>query len=332
MSQWMSVFLTAAVIAGLTGCGSKPAPEASAPSQAQTETAKVEESQSTKTFTIGFSVGDLSGQFPKNFTEAFEAKAKENPDIVYKIQDARGDIANQISQIENFITEKVDVIILQPFDTEALNDVVIQANEAGIPVIQINTRTTGGEYTYIGSNDYDAGVMQGEFFKDKLPENAKICLMLGTLGHSGQTERSRGWAESILKERPDIEVLAEQSGNWQRAQGMTMMEDWLQNYPQIDAVLSQNDEMIMGALEAIKASGRESEIMTCGVDAIPDALQAVKDGVLTMTVFQDAKGQGEQAYQCAMMVRDGKTLEAEYMIPFIAITEENAADFETTNQ
>ena len=127
-------------------------------------------------------------------------------------------------------------------------------------------------------------------------------------------------------------MLEDQSGNWHRAQGMTMMEDWLQNYPQIDAVLSQNDEMIMGALEAIKASGRESEIMTCGVDAIPDALQAVKDGVLTMTVFQDAKGQGEQAYQCAMMVRDGKTLEAEYMIPFIAITEENAADFETTNQ
>lgn len=94
MKKWMSLFLTAAVIAGLTGCGSKPAPEASAPSQAQTETAKVGESQSTKTFTIGFSVGDLSGQFPKNFTEAFEAKAKENPDIVYKIQDARGDIAN----------------------------------------------------------------------------------------------------------------------------------------------------------------------------------------------------------------------------------------------
>lgn len=334
MKKWTSLIIAAVMIMSLAACGQSKT-ESKAPESAQkTESAKSTESakeENSKKFTIGFSVGDLSGQFPKNFTEAFEAKAKENADIVYKIQDARGDIANQISQIENFIAEKVDVIILQPFDTEALNDVVIQANDAGIPVIQINTRTTKGDYTYIGSNDFDAGVMQGDYFEDKLPQEATVCLLLGTLGHSGETERSRGWEESILKERPDIKVLAEQSGNWQRAQGMTIMEDWLQNYPKIDAVLSQNDEMIMGALEAIKASGRSDEIMTCGVDAIPDALQAVKDGVLTMTVFQDAKGQGEQAYDCAMLLRDGKTLEKEYMIPFIAITSDNADDFVTTN-
>jgi inositol transport system substrate-binding protein len=125
-----------------------------------------------------------------------------------------------------------------------------------------------------------------------------------------------------------MHLLANQTAEWDRAKGMSLMENWIQSYgDKINAVFAQNDEMAMGALLAIEQNGRKGKIVVVGVDAIADALQAVKDGRLDATVFQDAKGQGAAAVATAVKIMRHEAFEKQTMIPFQLVTRENVATF-----
>lgn len=276
-------------------------------------------------FTVRFIINSTIGEFPMIIANAFEEVAKDDTTMDFSILNPEGDINNQIALLDQCIVDKVDVICMMPIDADAMVDSVKKVNEAGIPLIEWGSTTNGGEYSFVGSNDYDAGRMMGDWLAENLPQNAKTCMLMGIPGQSGTTLRSEGIKDG-LKARPDVEMLAEQTGNWSREEGMTVMEDWLQMYEQIDAIISHNDEMALGAAEAIKGSGRQG-IITTGVDAIDDACKAIREGTLTMSIFQDGVSQGKKIYEVCKELQAGGELEDEYLIPYVVVTKENVDTF-----
>lgn len=159
---------------------------------------------------------------------------------------------------------------------------------------------------------------------DALPENANIVYLQGTLGLYHSNERLAGFTEAL--DRADVTVLATQSANYDRALGMTTMEDWIQSFPEIHGVVAANDQMALGAREALLAAGRES-VLISGVDGMPDMLQAIADGTASHSVFQNASAQAAAAVEVLALIRAGGEVPAETIVPFEPITAENVAAY-----
>ncbi len=284
----------------------------------------------TKTYKIVALMKQNADTFVQNIADAIIARAGElGSEVELNMQDAEGDINKQLEQAETALAAGCDAVILNAVDVEGSAPIVDMFMEKGIPVIECNTLTNNSESAtcYVGSDDVDAGRIQAEFLKPLLKEDAKVCYMMGPIGVSPQIYRKEG-IEKHLFNGSKIEVLQEQTANWKRAEAMALAENWLTAYQDLDAIICQNDDMAMGALEAVEAAGRKDEVIVIGIDAITDALQALKDGRLDCTVFQDAAGQGagslDVALECA---KAGTTEHEDVMIPFVLITKDNVDQF-----
>lgn len=278
---------------------------------------------------IGVTHYGLKNEFTVMISDAQKEKAKElGVDI--EVFDGNYDVNTQIAQFENMISQKYDAIIFSPVDVDAMGVAVDKAVKAGIPVFGVNTRVNSDKLTsYIGSNDVSAGEIEMNYIVEKMGPKGNIVIMEGPIGSSAQVQRKEG-IHNVLQKYPDIKVLAEKTANWSRSEGLSLMENWMQAFQgQINAVVSQNDEMALGAVQALEGKGfkNRDEIPVIGVDAISDALKAVKDGKLNATVFQDAKGQGEKSIEVAVDYLKGKQIEQEYWIPFQLVTPENLDQF-----
>jgi inositol transport system substrate-binding protein len=241
--------------------------------------------------------------------------------------DPQMDIALQLAAVETFIAQEVDVIVCSPLDFEGAVPAVEAANSAGIPFIALNSTVAGGEHIYAGSSNLEAGQLQGKFLVEALPEGAKVLYLRGTEGMQHTMQRREGIQLELLDKRPDVELLTEQTALYARTEGMRVMEDWIQAYPEIDAVVSANDEMALGAIEALKSNNRLEGVMVIGIDATPDAIAAIRRGEMTMTVLQDAPEQARRSMQVAAMAIAGEKLEKEYLIPFKPITADNVDEY-----
>lgn len=318
------VLILLMVVSLLAGC-SQPAPSAP-PAEPAAETPEQPTSEDDE-FVIGFTFHSAQVVFQKMLLDAFLEEADKDPTVTVNVIDPQVDTERQLAAIETFIAQGVDVIVASPLDFDGTVPGVEAANAAGIPFISMNTRVGGGEFSYAGSTDVESGLIQAEYLIDALPEGAKIVYLRGQEGMFHTGERRRGIQEGLLDLRPDIILLAEQTANYHRTEGMQVMEDWIQAFPEIDAVVAANDEMALGAIEALKAAGRLEGIIVCGIDANPDAVASVRAGEMTMTVLQDAPGQARMAYEVAMKVRRGEPLEAEYIVPFTGITLDNVDEY-----
>jgi inositol transport system substrate-binding protein len=179
----------------------------------------------------------------------------------------------------------------------------------------------------VGSRDEDSAEIAIRYLADRLNGSGKIVMMHGYPGQAAEVKRTAG-AVDTLKDFPGLELIAEQTANWSREEGMALMENWLQAYPgQIQGVFAQNDEMGMGALRALKDAGVKAQIVLVSVDAIADALHAVKAGDLDATVFQNARGQGSTAVETAVRIIKGDAYERETWIPFELVTQENVDQY-----
>jgi inositol transport system substrate-binding protein len=277
--------------------------------------------------TIGFTFHSSRVTFQKILLDEFMKEAEKYPGIEVKVIDPQVDIERQLNAIETFIAQEVDVIVSSPLDFQGSIPGVEAANEAGIPYIAMNCTVGGGEHTYAGSSNLEAGQLQGKFLAEALPEGAKIVYLRGQEGMQHTMERREGIQLELLDKRPDVELLAEQPANYLRPEGMRVMEDWLQAFPEIDAVVAANDEMALGAIEALKSANRLEGVMVLGIDATPDAVASVRRGEMTMTVLQDAPGQARKAFELAVMALKGEELEAEYLVPFYPITLDNVDEY-----
>ncbi len=275
---------------------------------------------------VGVSLMNVSSEFIVMLKGAMEEKAGEMG-VRLILNDAERSAEKQVRQAESFVAQDVDAIILNPCEVEASSPAVDRAIDAGIPVVNVNSETRSAPSAFVGSRDEESGRIAMEFIAQRIGGRGNVVMMHGFLGQAAQIKRDAG-AREVLAKYPEIKLLAEQTAEWDRAKAMSLMENWIQSHgKKINAVFAQNDEMAMGALIALEAAGMKDGIVVAGVDAIADALQAVRDGRLDATVFQDAKGQGTTAVEVARKLIRGEPVARETYIPFRLVTRENVGEF-----
>ncbi len=201
--------------------------------------------------------------------------------------------------------------------------------KAGIPLINVNTKVPNADqvaaYAYAGSSSVESGEILMEAMAEVMGGKGNMIELQGWYGHEPQIERHQGIA-NILKKHPDIKVLAEDSGKWNREEGMKKVENWIQSdlKGKFNAIVAHNDEMAVGAVKALEDAGLLEQVVVGGIDATPDALNMLKAGKLKVTVFQDAFGQGAKGVELAVKVLNGEKLEKEYIIPYKRVKPEEA--------
>jgi inositol transport system substrate-binding protein len=275
---------------------------------------------------IGVSLLNLSSEFIVMIDGAMQARAEELG-VRLIVNDAQRSAERQIQQTESFIAQRVDAILLNPCEVEASSPSVDKARAAGIPIVNVNSETKSTPTAFVGSRDEESGRLAMEYIARRLSGAGGVVMMQGYMGQAAQIRREAG-AREVLSKHAGLQLLAEQTAEWDRAKAMSLMENWLQSHGQrIQAVFAQNDEMAMGALLAIERAGRKDAIIVVGVDAIADALQAVRDGRLDATVFQDAAGQGRTAVETAVKILRKEPFEREVFIPFQLVTRDNVDEF-----
>ena len=239
--------------------------------------------------------------------------------------DAGNDAQKQISQIENLIAQNVDVVLVAAVDADAIVPAVEMCENAGIPLVGLNMLiNTDKDYYYSGPNDVEAGELQTQYLMDEIGGKGKVVILEGPIGTSAQLQRKEG-NENVLAKYPDVEVIASQPANWSREEALALMENWLQAFGgDIDAVIAHNDEMALGAIQALEAAGLKGEIPVTGVDAIKDGCQAIKDGRFEASVFQDAEVEGRLGVQiCMDVLADNPPAEYLNFIEMKLITKDN---------
>ncbi len=307
----LALGLTLLLVLGLlvTGCTSKTAPAPSGNSGAP----------QAKTYTFGVSLSGLNHPFFVDVKTGLEAKAKELGVNVI-VTDAQDNTSKQISDIEDLITKKVDVIILNPTDSAAVVPAVEKANAANIPVVTVDRAANGGKVaTHIASDNVEAGKMAADFIIKALNGKGKVVELQGIAGSSAARDRGKGFNDQI-KTAAGIQIVAQQPADFARAKGLSVMENILQAHPDIDAVFGHNDEMVLGAIEAMKSKLKDKKVVVVGVDAIDDAVKAINDGTMAATVGQKPKLMGEMAVESALKIVKGEKVDAFIPVPLDLIT------------
>ena len=278
------------------------------------------------TVSIGATYYTLQTEFCMRM-DNYATKYCEENGINYVSYDGNNDAATQLDQVETMIANGVDAIILNPQDADACVACVEAAEKAGIPVFGVNTMVNTDLLTsYVGSQDVGAGEEIMQFMIDYMDsEEFNIVIIEGPMGQSAQLQRWEG-INNVLADHENIKVLEYNTANWSRSEAMTLMETWLTTYgDEINAVVAENDEMALGARQAIEAEGYD--IPCIGIDGITDAVAAVKEGRMIASDFQDAEGQISGAIDAAVAYLNGEEVDKEIWIPFQMITPDNADEY-----
>ena len=284
------------------------------------------ENSGEKKIKIGVTMLSMQNEFIVNISDEMNKKAEELGVVLISV-DAEHSPLKQIEQVESFIAQKVDVIIMNPCEVEASSPAITKALAAKIPIVNVNSATSIQPTAFVGSNDVESGRIAIKFIAEKLGGKGNIVMIHGFMGQAAQIQREQG-AKEILKDFPNLKLIAHQTGEWDRAKSMDLMQNWIQSYgTQINAVFAQNDEMGLGALKALQDAGMKDKVVVVSIDAIADALQAVKKGTLDATVFQNAKQQGAGAIETAVKIAKKLSYDKELIIPFQLVTKENIGQF-----
>ena len=279
---------------------------------------------------IGVSLLNLSSEFIVMLNKAMDTRAKELG-VKLIVNDAQRSAERQVQQVESFIAQHVSAIILNPCEVDASSPAVEKAHAAGIPIVNVNSETRATPTAFIGSHDEESARIAMDYIAQRLHGHGNVVMMHGFMGQAAQIKRDQG-AREVLAKNPGLHLLADQTAEWDRAKAMTLMENWIQSYgTNINAVFAQNDEMGMGALIALEQAKLKDHVVVASVDAISDALQAVKDGRLDATVFQDAQSQGRRAVETAVHIVRKEPYEKQVFIPFRLVTRTNVDRYQRTN-
>ena len=279
---------------------------------------------------IGFVVPTLDNPFFVDMTEAAQKEADKYSNIKLLVQaPERGatDIEKQIEIVENLISQQIDILVIVPADSRAIIPAIKDANDANIPVIIVDNnldeeavKKSGVKtLSYIGSDNFAGGQEAGRFIAEYLSGAGEVAILEGITGTEAAIDRKEGF-EDVMKDFDNIEIVASQTANWSREEGLNIFQNILQASPSISAVFASNDEMALGAIQAIKAQGKTGEIAVVGFDAIDDALKAVEEGLMLATIAQQPKEMGRLGVINALMVLDGKEIEIHISVPLGVIT------------
>ena len=293
--------------------------------------------------TVGVSMAQFNDNFLTVLRNGIDAYAKTMPGVTVQIEDGNNVANTQLNQVQNFIASKVDAIIVNPVDTSATQALTDAANAAGIPLVFVNRQpinldTLPANEAFVGSNEKDSGTLETKQICKLLKDagkgsGANVYVMEGQLNNQAAQQRTQDVKDVIAT--PDcsfIKIIDLQTAGWQRDQAQTLMANWLTAGTPFDAVISNNDEMAMGALQAMKAAGTDtSKVIIGGVDATQEALASMKAGDLKVTVFQDAAGQGKGALDTALALAKGGKVDKVVSVPFKLVTPDIVDQFLSKN-
>ncbi|PKR77930.1 ribose ABC transporter substrate-binding protein RbsB [Halalkalibacillus sediminis] len=254
--------------------------------------------------TVGLSVSTQGNPFFVTLVDGAKAKAEELG-VELTVVDAQNDAATQSNDIEDLIQQGVDVLVVNPVDSSAISSTIESANDADIPVITVDRSAEGGEVvTHIASNNVSGGEMAGDYIVEQLGGEGKVVELEGIPGSSAANERGEGF-HNVVDEEDGIEVVAQQPADFDRSEGLSVMENIIQGNPDIQAVFAHNDEMALGAVQALESAGME-DVMVVGFDATDDAVAAVEEGTMAATIAQQPTIIGEEGIQAAYDVTQGE--------------------------
>ncbi|MBK6458998.1 MAG: substrate-binding domain-containing protein [Gemmatimonadetes bacterium] len=256
---------------------------------------------------IGFSQANLGEPWRVAMNAEVAEAAKGHPELEFVYADAQQDNAKQVADVENFLRQKIDLLIISPNEAKPLTPIVKRAFESGIPVIVLDREIEGETYTtFIGANNRDIGKAAGEYVATLLGGTGAIVEIKGLPGSTPARDRSEGFREAIAG-FPGIRIVHDPVANWLREEAMTQMESALSAHPTIDLVYAHNDPMAMGAYLAAKAKGRDSAMKFIGIDGLPGldgGRQAVQDGKLAATFVYPTGG--KEAVDIAVRILKGE--------------------------
>ncbi|NIF22339.1 substrate-binding domain-containing protein [Candidatus Pantoea multigeneris] len=288
-------------------------------------------SVSAKTFTVGVALANFDLNFVSILRTQMEKELKDNQ-LNSQFVDAKGDVAVQVQQIDDFINQGVDAIILNPVDTQGVQPMIAAAKNAGIPLVFVNRKPEvklPENMAYVGSDSALGGQMQMEALAKKMNYKGNVAILMGALSNEEARERTKA-VEAVIAKYKDMKVIEKQSAKWQRNEAVDVVSSWLLNQRPIDAIAANNDEMAIGAIMALNQAKNE-KVLVAGIDGTPDGQQFVKNGKMTLTIFQDAKGQATGAVQVVKDLLEKKKVETYNWVPYQTITPENYTQFAAKN-
>jgi len=282
-------------------------------------------------YRIGVSIARVDDNFMTYVRNGLEAAAKQEG-VQIQFEDAQGDVVRQLNQVEGFLSQKVDAVIVLPVDTSATANMTRAAVEVKTPLVYVNRhpdeRTLPKGVVTVASNDLEAGQLQMRYLAEKLGGKGSLAIIMGDLAQNATHDRTEG-VKQVLKDYPGIKIVEQQSAEWQRNKGMDLTSNWLLAGTHFDAIVANNDEMAIGAAMALQQAGKaKGEIAIVGIDGLPDGLAAIKRGMLIASVFQDPKAQATVAVQSAIKMIKGEAVEPDVWVPFQLIKPEQVAMFE----
>jgi len=275
------------------------------------------------------SFADKGQTYLQDGVRAFDA---EYDDVEIIMTDAKDDPAVQLNQVETLLTKGVKAILIVPVDISALKPVFAKCKEDGVKLVIAN-RMPAQEFendfdVYTGSESIQAGILQAQWVAEALqPNGGRVAILMGPLGQEAARMRTEG-NKQVFAKYPNIEIVKEAEGKWDRALGMSIAENWLQSDSDLDAICCNNDEMAIGTLLAAEGADiADDQLIIAGVDATPDALEYLGKG-LDVTVFQNMNAQGYNGAKAAYNLVKGNPVEKWDWIPFETVTPENMADYQ----
>lgn len=291
---------------------------------------------------IGVSMALFDDNFLTVLRTGMQNYAKTLDNVNLQVEDAQNDVGRQLNQIQNFVASGVSAIIVNPVDTDATTAMSKLAEDAKIPLVYVNRQPVNLDklpknQAFVASNEVDSGTLETKevcrLLKEAGKKSANVLVMMGELSNQAGRQRTKDIHDVIAT--PDcsfMKIVEEQTGNWKRTEGQDLMTNWISASVKYDAVISNNDEMALGAIQALKAAKVSmKDVVVAGVDATQDALAAMQAGDLDVTVFQDAAGQGKGAVEAAVNLARGKPQEQKTWVPFQLVTPANMAKFQKKN-
>ena len=292
--------------------------------------------------TIGVSMALFDDNFLTVLRNGMIDYAESRDDVEIQVEDAQNDVGKQLNQIQNFIASGVDGMVINPVDTDATQAMTNAAEQAGIPLVYVNRMPVNVDelpdnQAFVGSDEKESGTLQTQevcrLLQEQGVEEAEILVLMGELSNQAARMRTQDIRDVIATDECSfITIAAEQTGNWVRIEGQDIMTNWLSSGIEFDAVVSNNDEMAIGAIQAMKAAGMSmDDVIVAGIDATQDALAAMEAGDLDVTVFQNAAGQGKGAVDAALSLARGDDVDQKVWVPFQLVTPENMDQFTQVN-
>ena len=318
MKKVLNIFAILLVLVLLVGCSMDD----------ESSNEKSNEKSPKDKLKVGLAMNTLNNPFFVAVKEGAEAQAKER-DIDIVVTDAQNDPGKQLADIENLLQQKIDILIIDPADSDAIAQAVNKANDSDIPVFTVDRQSNGGEVvTHIGFDAIKSGNLAGNYLKETLNEKGNIVEIQGILGTNVGQLRSKGFNE-IVDETPGFKVIARQSANFDRGDAMKVMEDILQANKDIDGVYAANDEMALGALAAIEAADRVDEIVIIGCDAIDPSLDAIRADKMDATIAEPPFFLGKEAIDTAIKIAKNEDVEKEVILESNLVTSDNVDTIKT---